>query len=147
MREEIKDMHRTGATIARGGHKQMTQADWGWTGPQVRKQYEYLDNFANDIVSGKQPLDGRMIQRSKLYGQAARGTHEDMKRRMSAQSGFDEERRMLGAADHCDDCLEATGRGWQKIGTLPRIGDSQCTTNCHCRFVFRNSHTGETSEG
>lgn len=147
MREEIKDMHRTGSTVARGGHKQMTQADWGWTGPQMKKQYAYLDNFADDIISGKQPMDGRMIQRSKLYGQAARGTHEDMKRRMSAQAGFDEERRLLGAADHCGCCLEQAGMGWQPIGTLLKIGACTCTTNCHCRFIFRKSNTGETPEG
>jgi hypothetical protein len=60
---------------------------------------------------------------------------------------MEEELRVLGEADHCsteDDpdgdregCLELAALGWQPIGTLPKIGESVCIVNCHCRFAYR----------
>jgi len=137
MREEIRDMHRAAASVGRGGWRQMSQSDWGWTGQRIQAQYRYLDGFAADIASGKQALDGRAVTRARMYTDAARGTQEGMVRRMSANAGLTEERRVLGAADHCPDCLDYAGRGWQPIGTLPAIGVSVCRTNCKCTFEYR----------
>lgn len=137
MREEIKAMHLNTSMAAHGGRAQMTQADWGRAGQQIRTQYEYLDKFAKDIASGKQPLDGRLNTRAQMYGEAARGTHEQEKRRMADNGGLTEERRLLHAKESCVDCLTYAGYGWQPIGTLPRIGDSRCRTNCRCTFTYR----------
>ena len=82
-----------------------------------------------------------------MYGQAPRGTFEEMRRRYERTSnGMTLERRILGAADHCDDCLEAAALGWQPIGTLPAIGDSRCMTNCHCEFDYREGELEEIEE-
>jgi hypothetical protein len=136
MEREIKAIHTASGATARGGWTQMSQSDWGFVGSQVKKQYQYLDGFAQDIVSGKQPLDGRAMQRARLYAQSGRGTHEEMRRRMESNKGKNQERRILAPAEHCTDCVEYAGRGWQPIGTLPPIGASLCRTNCHCRFEF-----------
>lgn len=137
MRSNMKIIHNLDAAIAKGGWAQMTQSDWGAVGQLTRQQYQFLNNFALQIANGTQSLDGRFIVRSGMYADAARGTGEDMKRRDAGNRGFTEERRVLGVADHCTDCLEFSARGWQPIGTLPRIGDSLCKTNCHCHFEFR----------
>lgn len=137
MMQEIKLAHTSAAAAARGGWAQMTPSDWGYVGRQIRTQYDYLQNFANEIASGKQLLNGNFLVRSDLYGQAARGMFEDMRRKTEQlMNGMTEEIRDLGEADHCPDCLSAAGH-WEPIGTLPRIGDSQCITNCHCKFRFR----------
>lgn len=137
MMEQIKISHVAASASANGGWAQMSQADWGATGQLIRRQYDFLRNFASEIASGQQPLDGRALVRADMYGQAARSTFEQMRRRYERISnGMEYERRVLGVADHCDDCLDAAELGWQPIGTLPAIGDSVCKTNCHCSFEY-----------
>lgn len=137
MEREIKAIHTAAGATARGGWAQMSQSDWGFVGSQVKKQYQYLDKFAQDIASGKQPMNGRLMVRAKLYAQSGRGTHEEMRRRMERNKGKREERRLLAPAEHCTDCVTEAAKGWQPIGTLRPIGASLCRTNCHCRFDFR----------
>lgn len=138
MMQNIKILHVNAAVLARGGWAQMSQGDWGMVGARVRVQYNYLRNFARQIANGTQALDGRLLVRTGMYEDAARGTYEDMRRRVEElYNGMEEEMRILGAADHCDDCLNYAALRWQPIGSLPRIGDSVCRVNCHCRFVFR----------
>lgn len=148
MMEEIKIAHTAATASAVGGWAQLSQADWGFAGRLIRDQYDFLRSFANEIASGKQRLDGTARVRTNLYGQAARGTFEETRRRYERlKNGMEEELRALGEADHCssdDDpsgesegCLELSALGWQPIGTLPKIGESVCIVRCHCRFIFR----------
>lgn len=130
------------AALAKGGWAQMTASDFGRVGAELKKQYAYLQRFALDIQNGKISFDGRILTRADLYTERARGTFEDVRREMARQAGFDRERRVLGIADHCPDCLDAAARGWQEIGTLPAIGDSVCRQHCHCRFEFSHSIEG-----
>lgn len=135
---EIKTMHTASAAAANGGWAQMSQADWGATGAQIKRQYKFLQGFADDIASGKQPINGRMLVRSDLYGKAGRGTFEEMRRRYQELSNLmEEERRVITAVESCEDCIDYAGDGWQPIGSLPRIGDSECRTNCKCFFEYR----------
>jgi hypothetical protein len=138
MMEEIKISHTAAAASARGGWAQMSQADWGATGRLIRDQYDFLRNFASEIASGKQRLDGTARVRTQLYAQAPRGTFEEMRRRYERlMNGMEEERRVLGEADHCPGCLDQAEKGWQPIGTLDPIGAEECVTNCHCTFHYR----------
>jgi hypothetical protein len=137
MRAEIKSAHLNAAMVARGGRDQMTPADWGRTGRELRNQYEYLDKWAADIASGKVKLDGRANVRAQLYGDASRSTYEQNRRAVASVNGYTQERRILHAAESCVDCLEYAGLGWQPIGTLPRIGESQCRSNCRCTFEYQ----------
>lgn len=139
MAAEMKPLHVGAAAMGRGGWQQMTPADWGWTGHELRNQYAYLRNFAHDIATGKQPLDGRLLNRTRLYAEAARGTHREMQRRIAQQSGRTQEMNQLGAADrHCAQCQGCTAQGWVPIGTLPRVGGRSCGTNCHCSILTRH---------
>jgi hypothetical protein len=139
MRNEMRNMHNAAAMVAKGGREQMTYADWGRTGRELRSQYEYLDKWAADIASGKAPIDGRLNTRATLYGDASRGTYEQQRRVMAADKGNEEECRILHSAESCDDCAkwEVNVLGWQPIGTLPKIGDSICRTRCRCTMEFR----------
>ena len=140
MMEQIKIAHINAACAARGGWAQMTPADWGFVGRQIRTQYDFLRNFVNDIQTGKQALNGKLLIRAGMYGDASRSMFEDMRRRVEELVyGMEEEMRVLGVADHCPDCLDNAGK-WAPIGTLPRIGESVCRTRCHCRFRFRKKN-------
>ena len=136
MRDKVKIIHNAHAAAQSGGWAQMTQGDWGAVGAITKKQYAFLQNFAIQIENGL-PLGGNFLRRSMMYADAARGTGQDMLRRKAGQNGFTEERRILNPADHCPDCVEFAARGWQPLGSLPRISDSICRTNCKCEFEFR----------
>jgi hypothetical protein len=138
MMREVKTLHVANAAAANGGWAQMSQSDWGHTGNLIKQQYKYLDNFATEISNGKQPLNGRLNVRADMYGKAGRGTFEETRKRYQRDSNLmEEERRILHAAESCEDCIDAAGRGWVPIGTLPRIGQSRCKTNCACSFEYR----------
>ena len=138
MMEQIKISHSAAAAASRGGWAQMSQSDWGAVGRMIREQYGYLRNFANQVANGEQQLNGTALVRADLYAGAARGTFEEMRRRYERlMNGAEEEARVLGEADHCEDCLEFAALGWQPVGTLPAIGESVCITRCHCTFIYR----------
>lgn len=144
MMSEIKSAHVAASALSQGGWAQMTQSDWGATGQMIREQYDFLRNFAGQIASGEQPLDGRALVRSDLYGDAANGTFEAMKRRMMTNDGYDQERRVLeSGADHCDGCLDQAAQGWQPIGTLDAIGEEECQVRCRCEFEYQRSNEAE----
>lgn len=145
MMEQIKLSHNAGGALANGGWAQMSQSDWGFAGSKIKKQYEFLDKFANQIANGKQELNGQVIFRADLYGQAPRGTYEAQRQRLEVANGMEEERRILEVSDgaNCAGCLEQAGLGWQPIGTLGMIGSQECNNNCRCEFTYRRIENGE----
>lgn len=139
MAAEIKQAHLASVMLANGGRQQMTQASFGYAGRLIRTQYEYLRTFAEEVASGKQRLDGTLNRRAGMYVDAARGTFYQAKERQARLMGHDEERNVLGVADHCDGCVGETARGWVKIGELVPIGQRECRTNCRCRITTRRA--------
>lgn len=53
MRQQIKKSYTDQYILGKGGIEQMTQADWGSIGGQCKRQYSYLDSFAQDVAGGK----------------------------------------------------------------------------------------------
>lgn len=146
MMEQIKISHTAATAAANGGWAQVSQSDWGSAGAAIKEQYKYLQNFANQIASGEQPLDGRFMVRSDMYGDAARGTFEDIRYKAVEADGYEEEIRILEpGADHCDGCVEQAGH-WEPLGTLDEIGDEECGVRCKCNKKYRKFVDGEYIE-
>lgn len=137
MASNIRVLHTSMGAAAKGGWANMKAADFGRVGQLTRTQYVYLNRFAIELESGKQKLGQGAVYRSTLYGEAGRKTYEVTKRIVMDEQGFDEERNVLGEADHCEDCLDATSQGWVPIGTLIPVGDRVCRTKCHCETEYR----------
>ena len=144
MMQEIKTTHLASAAMQKGGWEQMSQADFGRVGRVVRAEYRFLDDFARQISSGKQKLDGTLGMRAKQYGQAGRGTYYRFWDVEADKRGFDEERSILNPADHCTECVDQAGIGFQPLGEMVPIGKRICRANDRCDKEFRNSLTGET---
>jgi hypothetical protein len=146
MRDQIKSMHVNAAASAMGGRDQMTQSNWGQVGQIVKGQYAYLDNFAEQIANGL-PIDGRVLERMKLYTEAAVGTHEKFNSLRFKNAGYDKERSVLDPrANHCTgdgSCVEQAARSWQDIGNMIPIGQRICKARDRCNHEFLNSLTGE----
>ncbi len=143
MRDIVKQSHLYSAMAAKGGRSQMTQADYGRVGQILargpkgsRGQYQYLESFARQIQQGL-PLDGRFLQRVRLYTQAPRSTYHIFDRRVHESKGFEQERNHRFAGDSCDGCIAASNAGWVEIGSLVPIGSRDCFGNCRCRIDYR----------
>lgn len=137
MMQTVKSGHLIGVALANGGWNNLDQSDYGWAGQRIRTEYGYLRDFAGQIASGKQPLNGVVLARAELYGHAARQTHRAAQRRAAQRRGLEQERNQLGAADHCSGCLDASSRGWVAIGTLVPCGSRNCLVRCHCSLAYR----------
>lgn len=137
MMQTAKAINLVGTSVAVGGWNQLGPEWAGFAGQRIRQQYAYLRDFAADIASGRQKLDGTLLARSELYAHAARQTHRAAQERLARSRGMEEEANRLGAADHCSGCLSATAQGWVPLGTLVPCGSRQCLSRCHCSLVFR----------
>lgn len=130
------------ALVAGGGAD--AKIDYALLAAEVASAYLLLQKFYADIRTGKQKTNGRLTARALLYGALARSVYEDVTRQNAIGIGKRFERRVLAAgADHCEThgsqkgCVELAQLGWQAIGTLPKLYDTPCQTNCLCRFEFR----------
>lgn len=136
MKQRLRIAHLLAYATAKGGWAQMTAADFGRVGRELRRQYDYLRRFGADLAAGRLTA-GQAAYRASLYARAAYATYENTRRQEMQRAGFQEERRRRTAKESCPDCIEYARRGWQPIGTLPPIGQSQCLVNCRCYFEFR----------
>lgn len=136
MRDVLKDIHLASSALAKGGWAQMSQADYGRVGFRLREQYERLRKFAQQIEEGY-VLDGRFLNRMKLYAQSGRQTYHMVMRAEAALRGATEERSILAKSDHCSECVSEAARGWVPIGDLILIGARICSSNCRCSAEFR----------
>lgn len=140
MRDMLREQYITAMELAKGGREFVTPSDWGYVGSALKKQYGYLSNFAQEIAANPSAwMNGRLNARMNLYAESGYAALEDFIRREHIEQGFDEERRLLGEADHCPGCLEQAAQGWQPIGTLDPIGAEECVTHCKCEFDYRKT--------
>lgn len=147
MREHIKAVNLYSYATSVGGWQQLSPAQMGRVGAEVREQYRYLREFARQIESGKQPLDGRFASRAALYAKNGRKLQSIAQSEQFAQRGWDEEQNIRYAGDSCPGCIDATAAGWVEIGTLTPPGTRDCRGNCRCRLRYRNTATGEVTDG
>lgn len=149
MRDFVRDEYNTAMILQRGGVENVTQADWGYSGSAIKKQYQFIDNFAADIAQDPDKwLTGRLNNRMRQYNQSGYAALEDFKNRDMKNAGWTQERSRLGVADHCSSegavpgCIEVAGFGWRPIGTLPKPGARRCGGNCKCYMEYRKPKEG-----
>jgi len=143
MRAMIKDGHLAAVALTVGGWENMTFADFGRAGWYIREQYQYLDNWANEIAAGIAPMDGRLLARAQMYENAVYRTYAKAMLVKAKAVGMFQRKSVLDIAlaheDHCSGCLAAADLGWVLLDDerLPDIGDRNCLTNCRCTMKYR----------
>jgi hypothetical protein len=97
-----------------------------------------------EIIAIAPPMTmDQFIARAESYGSVVWGASQEIARATIKNNRiFDQERRWMAVAEHCQSCPEAAAMGWQPIGTLPPIGDSECMNNCKCSFSYRLGDDG-----
>lgn len=121
-------------------------------------QAQYLDGFERELrqnppreiaeptgqmpgpVHGKPPMSPAQVgARAELYATSAWQSAQKITRASKRRTGSARwERRILGhpKTEHCTDCPPLAALGWQPVGTLPDIGDSECNGLCLCHFEY-----------
>ena len=105
MRTELKTVHGAQFVLGRGGLGNMTQSDWGKLGANLRQQYGYLNDFANQTIANPQWSEGRIAARAQMYLEASSASFEQGRSR---------------------------GVGTPSLPQYPGDGNTQCLTNCKC---------------
>lgn len=152
MRDQIKILHTGAGILGSGGLSFIIDDIIEEIEDRIEQQNEFLDDFIEDVrLSLINPLEiepPNSSWRAGLYAASARGTASQAQRVARAGSqneeGIQQERRRLGAGDHCRQCPEYEAAGWVPIGTLPAIGwGSDCRQNCNCKFEYRTVDVDE----
>lgn len=142
MRDELRRLHLQNAALGRGGFDRLSFREYGRAGQMLREDYQRMTNLTNDIANGRVTLP-QALNRVHGYVGSARvnflEAERDAAREGAASRGVQlEERRRLGASEHCRDCVRWAGLGWQSLGTLPLPGQqSVCSRNCRCTLERR----------
>lgn len=140
----LAKIHVASGALAKGGWHRMTQADYGRIGQLVKQEvggvkgvHKGLRGLAKQIENDL-PLDGRFMNRLRLYAEAGRHTYHILQTREMRERGYGEEKSVRHASDSCEECLALEALGWQPIGTIAEPGDRICNRNCRCAKIFRN---------
>lgn len=138
MVEAVLPIH-VGAATAIAGHLAIPDDVWAHTvAASLVNQVDYLDGFKAAIDAGSVLPGPAAAARAALYAWSAWGTAQNAWRAVQSLY-YDEERRVLGEVKthHCHDCPSYAHLGWQPVGTLPEIGDSECEFFCRCWLEYR----------
>lgn len=142
MRTELRRLHLQNAALGSGGFDRLGPREYGRAGQMLRGDYQRLSNLAQGIVDGNVSLP-QALNRVSGYAGTARSNflaaERDAARDGAQRRGVRmEERRRLGASEHCVDCVRYAGLGWQPLGTLPVPGEASiCSRNCRCSLERR----------
>lgn len=144
MSQMMKDEYRAAYLASIGGLQNYTRSEISKFGWRMRPHYRWLNNFLEELNSGKQPLNGFAIVRAGMYGRAANAIFWNQNMRIAEEDGFDEVRRILGPNEnHCEEtvatpgCPELAAEGWVDMYDYVPIGGATCLSNCLCTLEFR----------
>jgi hypothetical protein len=133
---QLKTAHINSYALGKGGVGQLTQRDYGIMGAELKKEYQYLRNFAQEIAQGNLSPD-QIRARLAMYADGLHGSRELGKLEGHRAAGYIWERRSLHSGESCADCIRYQGQGWMPLGVLPNPGDRcRCRSRCRCSKSF-----------
>jgi hypothetical protein len=134
MRTEVRRLHSQNAAVGMGGWDRMDARAWGRIGGNLRSDYQRIVQLAHDIVDGKATLPQALARVHGYVGSARVEFWAAERQNMQPAEGMILiERRRLGVAEHCEDCISFYDSGWQNQEVLPVPGErSRCRSNCRC---------------
>jgi hypothetical protein len=137
VREAIKAAHIQAAIIGHGDKAGMGSAEYGRVGQRLRLEYDFLANFASDLLGGRvsAPLS---MARVSLYAKSVRSSYWLGTELQRQKQGYSLMRRVLDdQAQHCGDCLAFATRGIVPLGSVPLPGQRcACGARCKCRVEY-----------
>lgn len=146
MRTHMLDQYRASWIASIGGVQNYDKRQQALFGRAAAPQYRWLDNFLDQLNTGRQFLDGSAVIRAGMYSRAGNAIYQNNLLAVARANGFRMARRILGENEnHCVDsasrsgCIELAAIGWVNIDTIVQISNATCLTNCLCVYEFRKS--------
>jgi hypothetical protein len=138
---------------AYNGKDNLQQYGLDRTGQVARRQYDYAERMATDILDGKQRQNGRLDARAALYAGVAWTGYQALRRRLQSDAvggllsasvavslGVDPEERyernVQNSMEGCSQCESETQEGWVPVGTLSSPGTRECLSFCKCDISY-----------
>lgn len=138
--ETLKILHTQQYLLGVGGQKAIEKSDYLEIGRELKEQYAYLRNFAVDLTQGKM-TEGQFKARLTMYADAAKVSYFKGEKTAAGRAGFTHGRRVLGLAEHCEDCPAIAS-----LGVVPIAELIMPTQNCSCRIRCKCKITYLTEE-
>ena len=120
--------------LAAGGFALLTQAMLSKAEFALQEVFVKIVGSTWDVINGKVSL-AQLMSRINGYVGAARSLYYKTLRDNAPALPDDMvtiEKRVLGDADHCEQCPEYASWGWQLAGEIP-LPSEQCDCEDHCR--------------
>lgn len=150
MRTEVKRQILQQTALGAGGWDQVSPADYGRAGADLRGLYATIAGTAKDIAEGLISVAVALARANEYAGHARSHfyTAERATVKPSAPNKVILERRMLaGGGRTCNDCVSFYDQGWQPFGLLPPPGvDSVCRGNCRCNLIRMEVEAGQEGQ-
>jgi hypothetical protein len=99
-------------------------------------QYALFGSMVTEIATGSQRM-ASLFRRARRYISFTRAMYYLSVGLSLVEEGFEEERNILGVAEHCGGCVAETERGWVIKGDLVPIGARDCGGECKCSIEHR----------
>lgn len=136
---DLLRQHLILAALGAGGWAQLTEDDYARVQSRMDEDRKKVAGTASDVLLGTATLAVALARINTYIGDARTQFYDAQRRRIqrSASNMVLLERRILGNAQHCHDCIIYYNMGWQHVGTLPIPGmDSICGGNCRCDLIY-----------
>jgi hypothetical protein len=134
----LKRQYLQSAALGAGGWDRLTAADYGRVGGLLRAEYRRMAAMLQQLAKGEISVAQALNRLNMYQGNARREFfHQERRTLPPPPPGKTRlERRYLGNADHCDDCVRYADMGWQMEGILPLPSEgSDCDGNCRCTLA------------
>lgn len=128
----LKNLHVQSYLLGRGGKSTMRSRDYGLVGQRLRKEYQYLRKFAEEIRT-KGVSEAEFFRRINLYVSAGSGLYEKAREEGHIKADYSWERRLRTKTESCSSCILYESQGWVPISTLPAPTERcECKSSCGC---------------
>jgi plasmid stability protein len=141
MAESLRDSHLRAGTLGAGGKARTEAQHFGAIGYQLRRQYQYLDGFAQALHEGKLTRE-QALRRAAMYADSMNTTFHRAEQISREREGFDQALRSLDSSSkHCTQCLAHSTYGeWKPVALVVSPGtDCACQAHCRCSIAYRRS--------
>lgn len=131
----LKDMHLAQAAFGAGGKDHLTPAELARVEDTLKKEYEFLRDFAVAIAAGLSLA--LAVNRILMYAIGSQQSYW-----WSLVHSLPSAARIfwkLGSSEHCPDCLAlAAGSPYTPatLRTVPGAGATECLSHCKCTLVI-----------
>lgn len=137
----VQRQHLQYRAMGSGGFANMDDSDYQSIDLELGAERSRLPEFAGAVVIGALTL-AQAQARARMYVGTSRMEYwrgQDRQHGKPRGDGLvDIGRRVLGASEHCGDCVSYYDSGWTYPGETPEPGSgSQCRSNCKCHRLYR----------